>query len=159
MPNTNPRRTVALAGLGCALVLAACGSSGKPPAVAANDHALGLKFSTCMRDHGLPNFPDPEDPAAIQIPVSFFKNPSPAFKAAQHACNYLVPPGGGPPPESASQKAADVRLAQCMREHGVPNFPDPTYEDGHEIPPSIANPTINPASPAFGAASKACQSP
>ena len=59
----------------------------------------------------------------------------------------------------ASEKTAAVKLAQCMRQHGVPNYPDPIYQDGHEIPPSLANPAINPDSPAFGAASKECQSP
>lgn len=150
---------VALAAAGCALLLAACGSSSKPPAAADNHHAIGVKFANCMRDHGVPNFPDPETSAGIQIPVSLAKNPSPAFKSAMKACEYLMPVDTAPPAVSASQKAAAVKLAQCMREHGVPNYPDPTYQDGHEIPPSIANPAINPASPAFGAASKTCQSP
>ena len=48
---------------------------------------------------------------------------------------------GSPPVASASQKAAAVKLAQCMRKHGVPNYPDPTYtKTGVEIPPSIAAP-------------------
>lgn len=158
-PNTHPRRAIALAAVGCALLLTACGSSSTPPAAGADNHGLGVEFSTCMRDHGVPSFPDPETSAGIQIPLSLAKNPSPAFKSAMQACKHLIPAGGGPPPESASQKAADLKLAQCMREHGVPNYPDPTYQDGHAIPPSIANPAINPASPAFGAASKACQSP
>ena len=141
-------------------LIAGCGSSSKPPAAASNDHALGVKFATCMRDHGVPSFPDPETSAGIQIPISLAKNPSPAFKSAMQACKYLmVAEGGSPPVVSASQKAAAVKLAQCMREHGVPNYPDPTYQDGQEVPPSIANPAINPASPAFSAASKACQSP
>ena len=75
------------------------------------------------------------------------------------ACHYLMAAEGSPPVASATQKAAAVKLAQCMRKHGVPNYPDPTYnKNGVEIPPSIAAPTINPASPAFSAASKACQS-
>lgn len=121
--------------------------------------ALGIKFSTCIRHHGVPSFPDPEANAdGIQIPVSLAENPSPAFRSAMQACKYLMAAGGSPPVASASQKVAAVRLAQCMREHGVPNYPDPTYQDGQEIPPSIADPAINPASPAFGAASKKCQS-
>jgi hypothetical protein len=158
-PNTNIRSTIALAAIGCALVLAACGSSSKPPAATSDDHALGVKFSSCMRDHRVPSFPDPESSAGIQIPVALAENPSPAFTSAMQACRYLMRAEGSPPVASASQKAAAVKLAQCMREHGVPNYPDPTYQDGHLVPPSIANPAVNPASPAFGAASKACQSP
>ncbi len=148
--------SVALVAVGCVVTLAACGSSNKPHAAAANDHALGVKFATCMRTHGVPSFPDPESSAGIQIPVSLAQNPSPAFKSAMHACKYLMPAGGSPPVPSASQRAAAVKLAECMREHGVPNYPDPTYQEGHLVPPSIADPTINPASPAFGAASKEC---
>ena len=157
--NTHHRRTIALTALGCALLLAACGSSSKSPAAASNDQALGVKFATCMRDHGVPSFPDPETSGGIQIPVALAKNPSPAFKSAMQACKYLMAAEGPPPVASVSQKAAAVKLAQCMREHGVPNYPDPTYQDGALVPPSIANPAINPASPAFGAASKTCQPP
>jgi hypothetical protein len=150
---------VAIAGCGCALVLAACGSSSTPHGAASNAHAVGVKFATCMRDHGVPNFPDPEADAGIQIPVSLAKNPAPAFTSAIHACRYLIPASTQAPVVSASQKAAALKLAQCMRKHGVPNYPDPTYQDGHLVPPDIANPAVNQASPAFGAASKACQSP
>jgi hypothetical protein len=159
-PNPHPRRPIALTAVGCALLLAACGSSSTPHQTASNGQALGVKFSTCMRDHGVPSFPDPEaDAGGIQIPLSLTKNPSPAFKSAMQACKDLIQAGGSPPVVSARQKAAALKLAQCMREHGVPNYPDPTYQDGHEIPPAIANPAINPASPAFGAASTACESP
>lgn len=157
-PTTHPRHAIPVAALGCALVLAACGSSSKPHGPAANDHAQGVKFATCMRDHGVPSFPDPQTNAGIQIPVALAKNPSPAFTSAMHACKYLMPADAHPPAVSASQKAAALKLAQCMRKHGVPNYPDPTYQDGHLVPPSIANPAINPAAPAFSAASKACQS-
>jgi len=157
-PNTHTRRALALATLACAIALAACGPSSKPAATGANDNAAGVRFATCMRDHGVPSFPDPQDPAAVQIPVALTKNPSPAFTSAMRACKYLVPADTAPPTMSASQKAAAVKLAQCMREHGVPNYPDPTYQDGHLVPPSIADPAINPASPAFSSASKACQS-
>jgi hypothetical protein len=168
-PNTHPRRTIGLAAVGCALLLAACGSSSTPHPGGSSStphpggssgQALGVKFSTCIRDHGVPSFPDPEaDAGGIQIPLSLAQNPSPAFKSAMQACKYLIPANTSPPVVSASQKAAAVKLAQCMREHGVPNYPDPTYQDGHLVPPSIAVPAINPASPAFGAASKTCQSP
>ena len=160
MRRRRQRLFASLSAGGCVLVLAACGSSGTPHAAASNDHAVGVKFATCMRDHGVPNFPDPEADSGIQIPVSLAKNPSPAFTSAMHACKHLVPAAAAHPPAvSASQKAAALKLAQCMREHGVPNYPDPTYKNGQVIPPSIADPAINPASPAFSAASKTCQSP
>jgi hypothetical protein len=151
---------IAIAVLGGA-VIAGCVSSSSPHRGGSSGQALGVKFSTCMRDHGVPSFPDPEaDAGGIQIPVSLARNPSPAFKSAMQACHSLmVAEGGSPPVVSAGQKAAAVKLAQCMREHGVPNYPDPTYQDGNLVPPSIANPAINPVSPVFSAASKTCQPP
>ena len=112
--------------------ISGCGSTGHPSRTTAtsNDHALGVRFASCMRDHGVPSFPDPETSAGIQIPVSLAKNPSPAFKSAMQACHYLMAAEGSPPVVSASQKAAAVKLAQCMRKHGVPNYPDPTYQNG-----------------------------
>ena len=45
----------------------------------------------------------------------------------------------------------------CMRTHGEPNMPDPTFSGRHatlDITPSSG---VDPSSPQFGAASKACQ--
>jgi hypothetical protein len=46
----------------------------------------------------------------------------------------------------------DVNFAQCMRSHGVPSYRDPSSNKG----PLSAN-QIDPSSPTFEAASKACQ--
>ena len=56
-----------------------------------------LKFVACMRSHGLPDMPDPVaqgDRVSQQLPRG--TNPSsPVFKAAQQACQKLMP--AGPP--------------------------------------------------------------
>ena len=44
-----------------------------------------------------------------------------------------------------------VKYAQCLRTHGVPNFPDPSGSNGLVIPNNI-----NPNAPAFQSAQKAC---
>jgi hypothetical protein len=46
-----------------------------------------------------------------------------------------------------------LRYAQCMRAHGVPNFPDPSATGGLAIPNGI-----NAESPAFKSAEQACAS-
>ena len=46
-----------------------------------------------------------------------------------------------------------VRFAECIRAHGVTNFPDPSGGGGIRIPDDI-----NPLSPAFKRAQRACQS-
>lgn len=87
------------------------GAKGKggPPSAAeqAKMQEAGLKFSRCMRSHGVPNFPDP--PAGgggpkIELEKGSGVDPSsPQFRAAQKKCqsNLPGPPGakGGGGPE------------------------------------------------------------
>jgi hypothetical protein len=153
----------------CGLVLAACGSSGKP-STSGPDPAL--KLARCMRAHGVPNFPDPTPGGGIQIPDSSGINPqSPAFQSAQTSCGKLLPDGGpGRGHPSAQDKAQMLHISECMRGHGISDFPDPTPS-----PPSnpsryglalgrdgvfIAIPkTINTRSPAFKQAAAGCGFP
>jgi hypothetical protein len=131
--NTDARRDairVAIAAVLCGLALAACGSSSKlsqPKSAASNQF---LAFSECMRSHGIPNFPDPSGGGGgIRISLGSGINPgSPAFRAAQSQCKHLLPgggPGGNGPP-SAQAKQQMLAISECMRSHGVPDFPDPT---------------------------------
>jgi hypothetical protein len=132
------------AAVGCALVLAACGSSSKPGRDSAGAPAP-VKFSACMRAHGVPNFPDPGSGGGISISSGSGINPaSPAFQDAQKKCG--GGPGGGPVAGgfSESRKLAMLHLSQCMRRHGFTSFPDPTSG-----PPS-APPAGNGGGLAFG---------
>ncbi len=117
---------LALSALGCAAVIAACGGSSSKSTTSAG-YTQGVKFASCMRSHGVPNFPDPVAGGGFQFPVSSGFNPfAPAAAAAQHDCRSLLPAGGkGPGEASAQGKARSLALAQCMREHGVTGFPDP----------------------------------
>lgn len=117
--------------LGCGLLIAACGSSSSPTADPGKGYPQALAFSKCMRAHGLPKFPDPStNGRGIQLSVgpNSGVNPSaPAFQTAQKACQHLMP-GGGPSSghPSAQDKAQMLKVSQCMREHGIADFPDPT---------------------------------
>jgi hypothetical protein len=90
--------------------------------------AAALAFSKCMRSSGVPNFPDPQPGGGFRFHRGAGVDPSsPAFKAAQKACAKLMPgggPGSGPPP-SAQAVARMLKIAQCMRRHGISDFPDP----------------------------------
>jgi hypothetical protein len=55
--------------------------------------------------------------------------------------------------QGANSAAAGIKFADCMRSHGVPNLPDPGSGGGIKI---NANSGINPQSPAFQSAQKAC---
>jgi hypothetical protein len=80
---------------------------GRPsPQEQARERQALLKFSQCMRSHGVPKYPDPKFPAGGGSLMTIGKdvNPnSPQFAAAQRACQKLVPnsplsagPGAGP---------------------------------------------------------------
>ncbi len=80
-----------------------------------------------MRAHGVADFPDPSSGGGgIQIPDGV--NPrSPAFQSAQRTCFKLLPgggPGGGA--NSEARKQMLLKLAECMRSHGISSFPDPS---------------------------------
>jgi len=86
-----------------------------------------------MRSHGVPNFPDPQPnvtrtkfPSAQQLGVS-----SSRYQAAVKACQQLLPPGAGDqfsPAEVQLILAGMLRFSECMRAHGVPNWPDPILD-------------------------------
>lgn len=124
-----------------------------------------IAFSACMRAHGVPNFPDPKiSTSGNSVKVAIGINPSisgnPHFNAAQKSCQKLLPEGGpGPnsgPPISPKEQTEYLQAAACIRAHGIPNFPDPTFSGGGVHIPKTAG--INPHSPQVRAAEEACQS-
>jgi hypothetical protein len=90
-----------------------------------------------MRANGVPDFPDPSPGggAQFELPASAGGGDgagasTPAFRTAQARCRALLPtslPGPGTETHPSAQTVAKlVRIAACMRRHGVPQFPDPT---------------------------------
>lgn len=173
MNNNRPFVTGALAA-GCAVVIAACGSSSPSSGqtgTGSSQAASLVKFSACMRSHGVPGFPDPSTSAggsnAIGIDGYTFNLPagtnpqSPAFETAREGCGNLIGGGGGGPLRNpafvAKARQAALAHARCMRAHGVPNFPDPSFKsNGQGITVSSGGPGINPRAPAFQKAQKIC---
>jgi hypothetical protein len=89
-----------------------------------------LAYSRCMRTHGVPSFPDPASSGALPK-VSLQELKSPQFQAAEKACQNLLPAGTNdqyPPWEAQQLLIGMLRFSQCMRSHGVPNWPDPTTD-------------------------------
>ena len=156
----------------CATVIAACGSSTKPSTTAGSSQVTMLdKYSACMRDHGVSGFPDPsttETPNSFGIDGYTFDLPStmstqaPAYQSANKTCQSVLSSGtsnGLPAGALAKARQHAVAHAECMRKHGVPNFPDPTVTgSGNGITQSSGGPGagINPRSPAFQQAEKIC---
>ena len=162
---------VALAA-GCAVLVAGCGSvSLAPTGTNASNVASLTKYSECMRSHGVAGFPDPSstgqgdnsfgiDGYNFNLPAGL-STQSPAYVSADKTCGSFIGSGGGPPLNPALLARArqhELALAECMRAHGVPNFPDPVVtSDGHGIASSSGGGGLDPRSPAFQQAEKYCQ--
>lgn len=117
------------------------------------------KFASCMRSHGVPNFPDPSAQGGISITPSMGIDPGSAqFQAAQSACQKDLPQGTAPSPaQQAKMQAAALKFSACMRSHGEPNFPDPTFTNDGIALKIDARSGIDPSSPQFQNAQQACQ--
>jgi hypothetical protein len=63
--------------------------------------------------------------------------------------------GGSPGASPGNPTTGDLAYSQCMRAHGITNFPDPNSSGGISI---SGNSGINASSSQYQAASKACQS-
>jgi hypothetical protein len=124
-----------------------------------------------MRSHGVPNFPDPgsNGGGGIQIQstqrrgsgaslsVNGVSVNAPAFQSAMQSCRSKMPNGGNPPPLSAARKAAMLQFSRCMREHGLPDFPDPTFGTGGRVQLRVGpGAGLDPNSPTFQKAQAAC---
>ena len=92
-----------------------------------------VRFSECMRENGVSEFPDPEPSGELTIDGvlngSSLDSESATWKQAISACKGLQPSGFTG--RKATPKEQDQRLvfAQCIREHGVTDSPDPALGD------------------------------
>jgi hypothetical protein len=164
MQISKPTVLPAIAIASLTLLAAGCGGSGKSPTTASqNPVQAAFRYSACMRNHGVTNFPDPQvtnndGEQAIRIQAVGPKG-SPRFNAAQKACQGILPPSGNGPQESAQQRhtrrADALSFARCMRSHGVTAFPDPTAQGDLSVAMVQAQ-GINVHSPAVLRVVRAC---
>jgi hypothetical protein len=135
------RQLAALALIPLVALISGCGSSA--PAATGTVTAAGgdgadttaasaqkaVKFAECMRANGVSAFPDPGASGKLTIDAvangSSLDTNAPAFKRAISACKDLEPPGFTGTKRSSQQQQAGLRFAQCIRENGVKDFPDP----------------------------------
>lgn len=138
---------VALLAGAVGVLAAACGQQ---PNTGSGGHTLTdnlTAYASCMRSHGLPAFPDPT-PGSPQNAQSIgfsaggqsfsfdlggtgIHPGSQAFQSAQAACqgNLGFQHGAEPaatPAAAAQLKHSALKFAACMRQNGIPTFPDPT---------------------------------
>jgi hypothetical protein len=114
------------------LIGAGCSNAPAPRATsnAGTSLAKAVQFAKCMRTNGVTNFPDPG--ASGQFTIDAIANGSgvdtnsATFQQALTTCKSLEPPGFTGTPRTAQQQQAGLEFARCIRQNGVPDFPDPT---------------------------------
>jgi hypothetical protein len=167
-----PRRAraavaIAATAIATAAMLAACSSpsstvSGRSPgAGGAAGSPSAASFASCIRSHGVPDYPDPGRNAgpngqsmqqfAQELGISVSR-----LRAALDACANLNPKLHAPAgqPLTAQEEQDYLRAAACMRSHGFA-IPDPSFAGGHA---SFALPSgIHTTSPQFVHALQTCQ--
>jgi hypothetical protein len=129
---------VAVAAAFLSVLAAGCGagSGGAPHAGGSADPPSAVSYSRCIRAHGVPDFPDPDSGGQLQKITNAAQQlgvGDSVFSAATAACQDLWP---YQPPTQAQQRQQltdDLKLARCMRSHGVPGFPDPTVGTGGQV--------------------------
>jgi hypothetical protein len=163
----------ALAGL-TAITIAACGggqggptvpsASGSRPGAVSHAEALHLA-GQCIRQHGVPGFPDPTVDSTGQVTISktqLLAVPKAVLGQAMTACRAALDRagiqagrdhglGGRPSPQ---QMRAILAFARCMRAHGLTGLADPNPVNGQlSLPPGTAK-----TSPVVLHAQQACRS-
>jgi hypothetical protein len=121
---------VALISAGCGSTTPSETSTASSPGTGGNKNATGqdkaVKFAECIRGHGVPHFPDPNPKGDVGFGIDV----SPAvWKKAVDACKDLEPPGALSGKRTPKQQSAALRFAQCLRDNGVKDFPDPANGD------------------------------
>lgn len=184
--NRGQRRAAALAAAAAIAVLATgcgvhvhvgfgapgSGSSGSSESSGSSDPPGAVTFvqevalTQCMRGHGAPDFPEPDPAGGFNSSVLSLLGRG-QVQAAYGACRHLLA-GGGPSLGQLQQDAQQqqqrlqqelptlLKFSQCMRGHGVPDYPDPAA-NGLTTPAPGKGGDIDPDSPRFQAAVSACQ--
>jgi hypothetical protein len=157
------RQAGAASMVGMALLAAACGggssasSAGMPSLSTITNQALA--YAKCMRSRGIPNFPDPtvRDSATskgVGFSMSGIDQNSPQFHSAAKTCQKQTGYGHITAAQVQAGMNAMLKYAECMRSHGITNFPNP-FANSQQIGFNITG--IDLKSSKVKAANKACQ--
>jgi hypothetical protein len=121
---------VAVLSAGCSNAPAKTGSGGGQ---ATGTPEQAQAFAQCMRDHGVKDFPDPDASGVLTIEVvangTSIDTDSAAFEQAMTACKDLEPAGFTGFARTPEQQQAALKFAQCIRDNGVKDFPDPAFDE------------------------------
>ena len=169
------RRTASLLGmLAAVLPVGACGASPNGAGVASTGNGKAssattgncagscrltrmVDYARCMHANGVPSF---TDPVAVTSPsgkpgwrIGYSGNPTVAILKAEELCKHILPAAAFSDVElTANQQQAWLEWAACIRSHGFPSFPDPTFSRGGVAVPSLSG----EGQTEVGAAQRAC---
>ena len=120
---------VVLLAAACSASPSSTGSGGSSTSGGSGSSTL-LAFSRCVRSHGVPDFPDPQASGNTKFPSWQQLGVSPSVgQTAESDCQNLLPAGTDdrfPAAEVQALLPGMREFSQCMRSHGVPNWPDPS---------------------------------
>jgi hypothetical protein len=123
-----------LAAAGCQDGSPGSASATPPPSSDAQIRTIGQQYSQCVRDHGLPNYPDlVDDGGHLTLPNDGNADANrQALRDRQDildACKSILdklPANAQKQPQLSDQDRQNLlKFAQCMRQNGVPEWPDP----------------------------------
>jgi hypothetical protein len=136
--------TGAAAALALGTALAGCGSTGSAGAGAAPTGAgtsggtgtsaqqrargVWLDYARCVRAHGYPNFPDPVVGPDGNATLTGGPQAKQAAVAEEGACGAILgrlPASVTREPVTPALLRTERLLAACLRQHGLPQWPDP----------------------------------
>ena len=124
-----------------------------------SQNAQFARFGSCMRSHGEPQF---QNPIVSGNTVAYQVTPSlgigtPRYAQATATCRRYLPPGIQPPGTEQITQADELdylKAVACLRTHGFPSVPDPTFTGGSV---HINVPKIYKSSPSFQRAVATCR--
>jgi hypothetical protein len=113
-------------GLGVATVSGTAPAPSASASVAQDEEERKQQFTNCMRENGV-DMDDFEVGAGAKVAI---RGGDKKMDAAMKKCRQYLPNGGEPPKLSPEDIEKVRQYAQCMRENGMPDFPDPDPETG-----------------------------
>lgn len=114
-----------------------------------DDDDAALAYAKCMRDNGYAEFPDPTPGEGMRFLIT--PGGAARFEKAATACRALAPAGLRDDGVTPEQLDGLLKLAQCVRDNGLPNFPDPGADGRFDVTRIGAGPDDPKLKAAMGA--------
>jgi len=113
-----------------------------------------VEYAQCIRANGYAEFPDPDSNGRLQVRITT-PVAGEQFRTAQSACTDKLPSrmAAANAPMTPERLDGLVKFAECMREDGIANFPDPTPQGAFEI----SDPALGLATPQVQQAMEQCR--